>query len=288
MSLKNSLKVFDIVFKDRFKQRFWNILLQCFLFTLFLLFTFLFYNVNNYLKKTSSSVVFYAFFKNPITQERLNTIKKAVSNWPEVSSVKLISQNEGLEILKKSLGKEGSILNTLEANPLPYTLEINIKSEYAEKEFLSQVAEKLKKYDNIDWFDSTEKFISPLLQIKKYVSFVFTIGILTVIFLIILTLKATVGVLFFKYRDSLLLLKLLGAKDSFIVFPFIFEGFLEVFVSSSLSSFISFYVTRLVQEELLSLNIDLSLLPIKWYVVLVLIFSSVGALGGFSLKTKKL
>lgn len=288
MRIKNSLKVFDMVFKDRFKQRLLNMVLQSFLFTLFLLFAFLFFNINNYLKKTSSSVVFYAFFKNPVSQQKLNVTNKAVSNWPEVSSVKVISQSEGLEILKKSLGKEGAILNTLETNPLPHTLEISIKSEYAEKESLSQIAEKLKKYDSIDWFDSTEKFISPLLQVKKYVSMIFTLGILTVIFLIILTLRATARILFFKYKENFLLLKLLGAKKGFIVFPFLLEGFLEVFFSFSLSSIISFYITKLVKEELILLDINVSLLPISWYVILVFIFSSVGALSGFSIETKEL
>lgn len=277
-----------MVFKDRFKQRLLNMVLQSFLFTLFLLFAFLFFNINNYLKKTSSSVVFYAFFKNPVSQQKLNVTNKAVSNWPEVSSVKVISQSEGLEILKKSLGKEGAILNTLETNPLPHTLEISIKSEYAEKESLSQIAEKLKKYDSIDWFDSTEKFISPLLQVKKYVSMIFTLGILTVIFLIILTLRATARILFFKYKENFLLLKLLGAKKGFIVFPFLLEGFLEVFFSFSLSSIISFYITKLVKEELILLDINVSLLPISWYVILVFIFSSVGALSGFSIETKEL
>lgn len=288
MAIKNSLKVFDIVFRDRFRYRLGNIVLQSFLFIIFLTFTFIFINLNHYLMKTSSSVVFFAFLKEPITQEKLSSTKKAIANWPEVLTVKTISKEEGMSILKKTLGKEGTILNTLESNPLPYTLEISIKPNYTEKTYLKQIGEKLKKYDTIDWFDSTEKFISPLLQIKKYVSLLFSIGTATVILLILLTLRTTTKVFFFKYKDALSLLKFLGAKNIFILFPFIFEGFLEVFFSATFSSLVSYYLSSFVKNELAILNINVTLLPPIFYVAFVSVFSFLGALGGFSLKTKEL
>lgn len=286
--IRTSLKVFDTVFKDRFKHRAGNVLLQCFLFTIFLTFTFFFFNINNYLKKTSSSVVFYAFFKKGASSEGIALTKKAISNWPEVSNVKTISQNEGLELLKKSLGREGTILNTLESNPLPYTLEINIKPEFTDKEYLAQINEKLKKYEQLEWFDSTEKFISPLLQIRKYTSLIFSLGTVTVIFLILLTLRTTNRIFFFKYKNAFSLLELLGARKSFIVFPLIFEGFLELLFSSSISSVISFYLTLVVKEELSLLNIKLATLPITFYVCFILLFSLIGAVGGLSLKNREL
>ncbi len=281
MSIKNSLKVFDIVFKDRLRHRLGNLVLQTFLFTLF-------HNINDYLKKTSSSVVFYAFLKMPASQEKISSIKKSISNWPEVANVKIISQDEGLNLLKRSLGKESAILNTLGTNPLPYTLEINIKPEYTEKSLLTQTGEKLKRNDAIDWTDSTEKFISPFLQIKKYSTFIFGAGLLTVVFLILLTLRATNRIFFFKYKDSFYTLKLLGANNLFIMLPFVLEGFLEVLFSSSLSSAISYYLTKLLSEELLLINIQVKLLPPAFYAAIITLFSLVGAIGGFSLKNKEL
>lgn len=286
--IRTSLKVFDNVFKGRFKQRAGNILLQCFLFTIFLTFTFLFFNFNNYLEKTSSSVVFYAFLKKNISSEVIASTKKAINNWPEVKNIKTISQNEGLELLKKSLGKEGTILNTLETNPLPYTLEINIKPEFTEKEYLAQIREKLKKYDLFDWFDSSEKFISPILQIKKYTSLIFTLVTVTVIFLILLTLRTTNKIFSLKYQNAFSLLQLLGARRSFIVFPLIFEGFIELLFSSSLSSLLSYYFTLIIKQELSALSINVTTLPLTFYICFIVVFAIIGAVGGLSLDNKEL
>lgn len=287
MKIGASLKVFDIVFKDRFRHRFGNIVLQCFLFTLFLCFIFLFYNMNAYLKKTSSNVIFYAFFKNNQPFEKVESTKKAIANWPEVAKISVINQKEGLDILKKSLGKEGTILNTLEINPLPYTLEIYIKSDFAEKEYLEQINNKLKRYDTLEWYDSTEKYLGPLLQIKKYSFSILTFATLTIIFLILLSLRTTTKIFFFKYKDAVSLLKLLGAENSFIIFPLVLEGFLETFVSSIISSIVSFYMISFFKDQVQLLNINLLSLPIKFYIIFILAFSIIGAIGGFSLKKAK-
>lgn len=287
MNIGASLKVFDIVFKDRFRHRFGNIVLQCFLFTLFLCFIFLFYNMNAYLKRTSSNVIFYAFFKNNQPIEKIELTKKAIANWPEVAKINVINQKDGLEILKNSLGKEGTILNTLEINPLPYTLEIYIKSDFAEKEYLEQIKDKLKRYDTLDWYDSTEKYLGPLLQIKKYSLSILTFSTLTIIFLILLSLRTTTKIFFFKYKDTVSLLKLLGAENSFIIFPLVLEGFLEIFVSSIISSIISFYIISFFKDQLYLLNINVFYLPIKFYIIFILAFSVIGAMGGFSLKKAK-
>lgn len=284
MKLKNSLKVFHFVCRDRFGLKFSNVLLTFFLYTLFLIFALFFYNIDHYLKKTSSSLVFYTFLKTPLTLEKIDKIKKLISNWPEVAYVKTISPEEGLELLKKSLGKERSILNTLETNPLPFTLEIGIKPTFTETENLRQITEKLKKYEEIDWFDSTERYLSPLLRLKRYAFIAFALGTIAVIFLTILIIRTSARTFFFKYKANLELLEFLGASKFFIFFPFLFEGFIESLFSAILSSLFTFYTTSLAIATIKELNITVIPLPLYWYIVFICLITFFGTIGGLFLK----
>jgi cell division transport system permease protein len=283
--LKSSLKVFNVVFKDRFFYRFSNILFQWFIFLLFLLFSAAFYNLNYYLDKTSSSVVFYAFLKKNVQAgQQAENVKKIVANWPEAGHVKLISREEGLAILKKSLGKESSILNALDVNPLPATLEISIKPEFTEKENIEQIREKMKRYEQFEWVDSTERYLGSVLKLKKIFVNIFIGGIATLLLLIVFSLRSTTKNFLYKYKETVAVMKLLGASPGFIMFPLVMECFAETLTSSVLSSLTCFYILEFLRTQLYLLNINIMPLPGYVYVIFSLSVSCIGALGGLTFK----
>lgn len=276
--MKNSLKVFSILYKDRLYVRLFNVFLQFFLFSIFLLLFAFFYNINDYFLRLGSKVTFYAFLKNNTSKEEVSKIKTIIQNWPEVNTVKLIKPDEGLKILRKSLGKESDILSTLDVNPLPTTFEINIKSEFTEKIYIQQISDKLKKFSSIEWFDTTEKYLGNIASLKKIVTNIFLVGICIFVFIIVLSLKIMANCLITKYQENFKLLQTLGATKRFIIIPFIFEGYLESFLTSCMSVATINYMLLLLKLELEKLEINIQLLPLGFYFVFVLVVSVIGAL----------
>ncbi len=277
--MKNSFRVYNIIFKDRFYILALNSLFQYVLYTLFLLFSVFFYNVNDYLIKVGSKVTFYAFFKKDIGNENIFKLKKIIENWPEVKSVKIIRPEEGMAILKRSLGKESGILNTLDTNPLPYTLQINIKPAFTEKFYINQISDRLKKFEIIEWYDTTEKYLGNIISVRKSMTNVFIAGIVLFLFIIFLALRIMSKGFINKYTQSIQLLKMLGASRVFILIPFIIEGFVESFITSSLSTATSVYVISYLQSELSELGFTILSLPLEVYFLFTLLVSIIG---GFS------
>lgn len=276
--MKNSLKVFSILYKDRLYLRLLNILLQFFLFSIFLILFAFFYNINDYFLRLGSKVTFYAFLKNNTSKEEVSKIKTIIQNWPEVNTVKLIKPDEGLKILKKSLGKESDILSTLDVNPLPTTFEINIKAEFTEKIYIQQISDKLKKFSSIEWFDTTEKYLGNIASLRKIVMNILLVGICLFVFIIVLSLRIMANCLLNKYQENFKLLQILGATKRFIILPFIFEGFLESFLTSCLSIVTINYTLMLLKLEFEKLEMNVELLPSIYYLIFVIVVSVIGAL----------
>lgn len=276
--MRNSLKIFSLLYRDRLYVRALNILLQFFLFSIFLILFAVFFNINDYFLKLGSKVTFYAFLKNNTSKEDVSKIKTAIQNWPEVNTVKLIKPDEGLKILKKSLGKESDILSTLGTNPLPTTFEINIKSEFTEKIYIQQISDKLKNFSSIEWFDTTEKYLGSVVSIRKIVINIFIVGICLFIVIIILSLRIMANCLINRYHENFKLLQTLGASKKFIILPFILEGFLEAFLTSCVSIITINYILLLLREELGKLEINIQLLPFNFYILFIILVSVVGAL----------
>lgn len=276
--MRNSLRVFSLLYRDRLYVRALNILLQFFLFSVFLILCAVFFNVNNYFVGLGSRVTFYAFLKNSTSKEEVTKIKTIIQNWPEVNTVKVIKPDEGLRILKKSLGKESDILSTLDVNPLPTTFEINIKSEFTEKIYIQQISDKLKKISAVEWLDTTEKYLGNIVSIRKVIVNVFLAGICLFITIIVLSLRIMANCLINRYRANFKLLKFLGASNKFIILPFIFEGFLESFLTAFVSILTTNYILLLIKENFEKLEIHVQLLPLNFYILFIILVSVVGAL----------
>lgn len=284
MSLKASKEVFDLVFKRRWIYRLLNVIFLVFIFFFFLSITVLFYNLNNYFKKTSEEVIFYAFVDNSLSKEDTNKLINKLNHWHEIKSIKLITQEEGLKLLKKSLGKDVEILKTLEKNPLPRTIEIVLKPDFVDKTSIQTVSGKLSNYKEISWFDSTERYLGSILQLKGIFKNIFFGSFVFLLIMVFLSFRISLRTIMYRYQEDFRLLKILGATNNFIIFPFVFESFLESLLSGFLASFITHYLTILLKENLNVLNINLELLPLSYYFIFTLGLSSFSAISTFSLK----
>ncbi len=284
MSLKASKEVFNLVFKGRFVYRILNIIFLVFVFSFFLSITALFYNINNYLKKTSEEVIFYAFIEKTTGKDELTRLINKINQWHEVKSIKIISEEEGLKLLKKSLGKDAEILKTLEKNPLPKTLEILLKPEFADKNSINTVAGKLANYREISWFGSTEKYIGSILQTKGLFNNIFIASFVFLLIMVFLSFRISLRTIFYRYKEDIQLLKLIGASENFIIYPFLFESFFESLLSALCASGITHYLTILLRENLAPLKINIEELPLEYYLVFSLVLSIFSAISTFSLK----
>jgi cell division transport system permease protein len=182
------------------------------------------YNIDVATRKLPEKFSMTVYLDNGLQNDKLGLIMDSFRKKKAVMSVRYISKDEALRELKAYLKNSDYILEGLEENPLPDSLEIKLKKDEVEAETARQLATEALKIKGVKEVDYGEKFLATLNMIKKGVR---TIGLIFVAVLstgIIFVCYSTVKILFYRRTEEVETFKLLGATKGFIRMPFLIEG----------------------------------------------------------------
>ena len=179
-------------------------------------------NANQLAGSVESTVEISVFLKNSVSYTRVNEIEKEIESLPSVTNAQFISKEQALEDMKKNLKDKADILDGLEDknNPLPDGFKV--KTRYASQ--VAGVSIALEKIPGVDQVRYGQGVVEKLLAVTKWVRFagLITMGLLSgaSIFLIATTIRLSV----YARRKEIGIMKVLGATNWFVRFPFVMEG----------------------------------------------------------------
>lgn len=253
--------------------------------TLFILgiFLLLAMNVNHVAEVIEDQVEIRVSLELEADESVIRRIEHRITAMPEVSQVEFISKEEGLKQLEEDLG-DASLLEGIEENPLPDVFRV----ETFEPQQTKAVAANIEQFDGVDNARYGEEFTDRLFNVTKTVRNVGVVLIvllgLTAMFLISNTIRLTI----LARRREIEIMKLVGATNWFIRWPFFIEGLLIGLLGAILPSAVLLFgyysiTTKLVtQFELWFLDL-LPMYPLAFQVTALLlgIGTIIGAMGSF-------
>ncbi|WP_433744722.1 permease-like cell division protein FtsX [Falsibacillus pallidus] len=146
-------------------------------------------------------------------------LKRQIDNIPQVQSIKYSSKQEELKNLIKDMGSDFKLFE--QDNPLYDVFIVKTKNPTDTK----IAANKIERFKNVAKVEYGAGKVDKLFKFLKYsrnVGLVLIIGLLfTAMFLISNTIKITI----FARRTEIEIMKLVGATNWFIRWPFLLEGF---------------------------------------------------------------
>lgn len=191
-------------------------------------------NLNNLVNTLPSRVEIMAYLRNDLSEEEILTLKNKIYSLGEVTDIKFISKEEGLNILQLEMKDQIDLKEVLSHNPLPDTLQIKVEKP----EKVKEIARKINSYPEVEEVVFAEGILSSLLKIKNIVKIygiIFSIIFFLGSYLLITNaLKMTV----FSRRKEIKIMQLVGATDWFIRIPFIIEGIFQGFTGGILASLV--------------------------------------------------
>ena len=183
------------------------------------------------------------FFKDDFLEQNILDLKKKIESDKRVAAVDYVSKNDALKIFMEINKSEPILLESISANILPASLEIKAKNistlkNLAEEYSKTDGVEEIKYFkDVIDKFSYMTKIIyvagSSLLAVFLIVSFS----------VILITIRLTIQ----SKGTELEILKLVGATDSYVKTPLIYQGVFFGLISAIISSFILFLLFSVLQ-----------------------------------------
>ena len=226
------MKVFRMIpiyIRDAFKSVFRNFSLSiasisCIVVTLILVSVaiILSANVNSFANKVKGDVTVVTFLNTDVTEEQLNETKEKVEKMDNVESVEIYTKQEKKEELAKENEVYENVVSTWADDENPLSDELLVKVIDLEK--IKKTADEIEKMDTVSSVKYGEGMVEQLVHVFKVVQRV-TIGIviglvIVTAFLITNTIKLTI----FSRKREIEIMRLVGASNITVKFPFIIEG----------------------------------------------------------------
>ncbi|MEN1967307.1 permease-like cell division protein FtsX [Lentibacillus sp. N15] len=237
-------------------------------------------NLNNMADNIEGDVEINVLIDLTASENQIKQLNEQINEINQVDSVRFSSKDEQLEELIESMGKEGESWQLFEQdNPLNHVFVVKTKDPHE----TVHVADEINGMDGVYEVNYGQDVVNRLFQFNKYarsIGVVLIIGLLfTAIFLISNTIKLTI----MARSREIGIMKLVGATNGFIRWPFFVEGMLLGVLGSAIPIAVilgGYYYL----ENVLSLKFSYSFVtllpynPFAWQLSLIILV--IGALIG--------
>lgn len=200
-----------------------------FLFGLVLLVT---HNVRALTGEIQSRKGLTVFFTEGTSESRVRELAAVFEGFGEVAGAEFIDREQALAELEQDLGGF-PIGNTLGDNPLPHSLIIQLTPEAAGRAgSLRKLAHELLAYDDVEDVVYGDEWVETLDRNLRMVRMA-TVSVGSFAALAVgVVLLTTLRLLFVGRRDTLRILKVVGASDEFLRTPFLFLGGIQCLIAA--------------------------------------------------------
>ncbi len=238
------------------------------------------WNINAVLKDVEQKVEITVFLKDSATASDIETIQKEILGMPEVKDSQFVSKEQALERLKADLKEHQDILKDLPSNPLPASFEVSLK----DPQQASLVAARFEGRSIVDEVRFGKEIAERIFRVTSVIRNVSLVFILLLGGVAVLLISNTIRLSIYARRREVEIMKLVGATNWFIRWPFVIEG-LTVGLSGAILAVVmvvlgtNFVIDR-IRENLLFLSVPFDALPL-WQLGLVIlgVGAAIGAIG---------
>jgi cell division transport system permease protein len=193
--------------------------------------------LNAGLEFIESKVAVTARLEDGLTDQRVERLIAEVETMPGVATVDYVSPDEAMDRLEASYREIGRKLDLGDPDS-PITLFASLEISLADPDASAAVSAALSQHSAVDRVLTKQAEYDTLLGIINVIRTVGIVGVglvgLTVLFMIINTIRIAV----YSRANEIEIMRLVGASDSFIRWPFILEGILCGLIGAVITIFL--------------------------------------------------
>lgn len=242
------------------------------------------FNINNWVKDWGESLSMSVYLDDGISARDRGKIETAISNLDGAKIKGFISKDQALINLKKSLGDQAGLLDGLQNNPLPASIEIEFQDIEKKKIDPAKIKTELEKLKGVNEVQYSEQWIERFKGIMNVIRIVGLIigGFLctAVLFITTNTIKLTI----YSRREEIEIYKLVGATDWFVKMPYLIEGAIQGIIGGLLSFailFLFYSLFTIKKIDVFSLPImNFTFLSFNTSLLIILVSLILGFMGG--------
>jgi len=182
------------------------------------------YNLRIALSAIEERVEVVVYLRDDARQSEIDTLLVELAAFEEVSRVNYVSKRDALERAQRDLPEFGQLFIESEVNPLPQSLEVELRPGDRTPDVVERVAGSARNYPFVEDALYGEEWVDRLFSLRR-IGFAST-AVLGVAFAMVaaLIIGTALRIAIFARRDEIYIMRLVGARNSFIRRPFLLEG----------------------------------------------------------------
>lgn len=242
------------------------------------------YNIKSITSKLEDELTIVVYLKKGVTDEQIENLNSSFVQMKNVEEVEFKDNDEWKLEMKEYSETYSTALDYLEENPLLDSFIVKVKDVHDLKETTEQIRE-FEYVESANYGEGmTETLVSAFGIIEKITFCIVLALIFVTAFLISNTIKLTI----FSRRNEIEIMRLVGASNSTIKLPFIFEGLILGLLGSIIPILISIYGYVLFYDHFSGYILTPIMTLVKpfnfiWYVsaILLIIGCIIGMFGSY-------
>ena len=182
------------------------------------------YNVRVYMETLEERVEVVAYLRDDATTEEIANMEGALSLLDGVLAVDFVTKSEALERAYRDLPEFSDILTDLEVNPLPASLEVQLRPGNRTPATADRIAQQAALYPIVEEVQYGQEWVEKLFTLRRMGAV--TTTVLGTAFAVVaaLIIGTAVRISIFARQEEIKIMQLVGARDGFIHRPFLLEG----------------------------------------------------------------
>lgn len=198
---------------------------------------FLSYNVREVTTTLEHELTIVVYYKQDVTDEQKMELENALKTMDNVDTYEIKNKDEWKAEMQKESDTLKTTLDYLEENPLLDSVIVTVKNV----DDLSETANKIREYDFVSSAEYGEGMVENVIGIFDAISWGTIAMVVALVLVTAFLISNTIKLTIFSRKTEIEIMRLVGASNSAIKLPFIFEGFILGVFGSIIPILISIY-----------------------------------------------
>ncbi len=170
-------------------------------------------------KQVEKSVEIRIHIEQVANDKQVKALEKDIKSLSEIASLTFVTKEEELENHKSALGEELFKFYEQE-NPLRDIFVVKLKDPLK----TTEVVQKIEKFQNVYKVNYGEGYVEKLFKFTGWIRWAGTALIIGLTFVAVFLIANTIRITIISRRKEIEIMRLVGATNAYIRFPFFLEG----------------------------------------------------------------
>lgn len=238
-------------------------------------------NMNHMASYLENQVEMSVYLKDGLTTEQVMGVGKRLKAMPDMTEITFTNKDQAMKEFRERLGDQAAILDAVNGNPLPSSYRLS----FANPSSLKAAADMAATFKEVESVQYGQDIIEQLYKVSQAIR---VSGIILIVFLAgaeLFIISNTIRLTVFARRREIQIMKYVGATNSFIRWPFLFEGVIIGLIGSGIASALLWKLYQVTLTEAAAAGLlfipFIGVYPFMLHITLALLAAGIliGALG---------